>query len=106
MKAALFFLMAITLMSCGHFHDEPTKSVWSGYLWIAPWTTGILAVIFWVLGIRSYISGSSQDKRSPSGGSIEYSDQRVKPTKVNYFVFAVIFTIATIGIIIWVNSAR
>jgi hypothetical protein len=31
--------LVIVLPSCAHFHDEPTKSVWAGGLWI---------VIFWL----------------------------------------------------------
>jgi len=36
-KAFYVFLIALAMTSCAHFHDEPTKSVWSGGVWLLFW---------------------------------------------------------------------
>lgn len=108
MKKLLFFLIAcVALMSCGHFHDEPTKSVWAGGLWVLPWLTAIGSVIFFVLAYLSSKSNSTTQRNTGSAGAyVEDNTGNVPIYKLGFFWFGVILAVATIIIIIWVNAEK
>lgn len=88
------------LAACGHFKDDPTKSVWAGGLWILPWATFIAFIIFSIKAIKSYNSGTI------SGGSDPGRQLKGKTVNVGYTVFAVIFLLATIAIVWYQNTQR
>lgn len=56
--AATFLLIISLLTSCGHFHDDPTKSVWSGGLIVIPILIAIGFVICAYKAWRAYNSGT------------------------------------------------
>lgn len=98
----LFTLCAVALMSCGHFHDEPTKSVWAGCLWIIPLATALGSAFFLYRSLIKSKTGS--ERQTPSG--YEYSDKNIPFYRQNVFIFSVILFAATIGIIIAVNNSK
>lgn len=106
MKTVLFFLCAIMLMSCGHFHDDPKVSVYAGGLWLVPLLFGLGAAICWGVGIHRWNSGSLVDKRSAFGGKIETSSQKVPFLSIVQIKWAIGLTVVLIGAIILINVAR
>ena len=102
-KLLLFSLMAIFLMSCGKFHDDGT-SVWQAGLWIIPVITIIGSIIFGWLTYKSATSGSNTyDSRGAKTG-IDGGD--VPFYKIGWFYFSAGLFIATIVIVIMVNSDK
>lgn len=100
----LLYLLPLFLMSCGKFSDG--TSIWAGGLWILPTLTFIGGLIFLYFGIRASKSGSEQYQNVNGVDKLVSSDKNIPLHKTGQFVFAVIFFLATIGIIIWQNLEK
>ncbi len=102
MKKVIFAaIAAAALTSCGHHRDG--TSVWAEWTWVLLVVTIGPALLFYYNAWRQSRSGSSQ--QIPGGGTV-YSDKNVPFYKTWSFVFAVIFTLAAIGVAIWVNAEK
>lgn len=105
MKLMMFFL-TMFLFSCSKFHGTD-QSVWSKGLWIAPWLTALGSAVFFVISYIASRSGSTiQDKTKPPGQQIIKSDINVPIYKIPQFYFGVALAVATIVIILMVNSDK
>lgn len=103
MKSIIFLLiLAIILSSCGHFHDDPTLSVWAGGLWIIPWVLAVGSAIFFAISIFKSRSGWKQQTKS----GYQYGKEPVPVTKIGQFWFGVALALACIIMIIAVNYAK
>ena len=103
MKSIILFVLAsVFLMSCGNFSDG--TSVWQSGLWIVPWLTGVGAAIFFALAYKSSKSGSN--KILPNGGISKEEGGNVPLTQLGFFWFSVALAVATIVIVIMVNSDK
>jgi hypothetical protein len=94
-------LLVLLFASCSHYVDDPNKSVWSEWLWVIPWLTGLGAIVFFILAYRS-VKNSSIDNKT---GNINYSN-KFSFSKTGFFWFGVGLLIATIWIIWDVNRNR
>jgi hypothetical protein len=84
-----FIAISMLLPACAHFHDEPTKSVWSGGLWL----------VFWIpfLGSLYFAYATYQAvKRFPA----------LKFYETGWFIFFVILQIASWAICLGVNLSK
>jgi hypothetical protein len=65
-KAFCLFVFALALTfafsSCAHFHDDPTKSVWSGGLLIIFWLPFLGSLVFVYYAYKARESGYKQRK--------------------------------------------
>jgi CRISPR/Cas system-associated protein Cas5 (RAMP superfamily) len=77
-------------------------STFGGGLWLIPTITAIGAIVFGVFTYMSSKSGSTQQTKK----GIEYSDKNVPFYQNGYFYFSLICLLATIVIIIWINSEK
>ena len=104
MKKAIWtvFVLALFLTGCGQFADGG-GSVWQGGLWIIPTVTGLGALWFWYVTIRAQKSGSY---KIVDGKITKEDGGKMKLWEIGQFWFAVGLTIATIAIIIMVNSDK
>jgi hypothetical protein len=104
------FLTMLLFSSCAHFHDEPTKSVWAGGLWIIFWIP-FLASLFFLY--KAYLSSKSG---TVVGGS--YNDPVIRDVKTKdgkqvntpiyqtaYFKFFIFCQVAAWVICIVVNRS-
>ena len=101
-KVILFSLMAILLTSCGHFEDG--SSVWQGGLFIVPLLTFLGAVWFGYKAYKAHNSGSwvigpDGETTNKDGGNVPY-------TKIGWTWFSAALLVATIVIVIMVNSDK
>jgi hypothetical protein len=105
MKQLFSLIIAITwfgLLSCAHFHDDPSVSVWSGGVWILPWLTGIGSIVCYVL---AYLSSKSNSTTQTKHGTIDNTGN-VPITQIGWFWFGVALTVATIIIVYVVNHGH
>lgn len=79
-------LLSLIAASCGHFVDDPSKSVWSGGLWLIFWIPFLGGLFF------SYKAYSIHKK--------------TKEWSTGHIVFAAIAFVATIVIVIAVNADK
>jgi hypothetical protein len=103
----LFFLLLICAIigaACGHFHDEPTKSVWSGATWIVFWLPFLGSIFFFV---KAYLSSKSNSTtQTPYGGKTIDNTGNVPIYKLGYFWFGVALAAFAIIAVIVVNASR
>lgn len=101
----LLYLLPFFLVSCGKFRDG--SSIWQGGLWLIPAVTFLAGCVFMYFGYRASKSGSIYYKKDAQGVNREFSSDENTPIyKTGQFVFAVIFWLATVGIIIWQNLEK
>lgn len=111
MKKIIFILLfpVIALLSCSHFADERSVSVWSDGVWILPLLTTIGAIIFFYRTFRASKSNSDQQVWENGQPITKHNTGNVKPghegNKGN-LIFAIGFTLATIVIILVQNLER
>jgi len=98
------FAVSLIAMSCGKFSDG--TSVWQAGLWIIPWVTGLGALWTLYRAYRASRSGSWRWVKKDKVWFKEESDINVPIYKVPQFVWFVILAVATIVIIIMVNSDK
>jgi uncharacterized protein (DUF2141 family) len=90
----LIVLASLTLTGCANFHGTHT-SVYAE-VWIVLAIGYIASAIFWTVAYFQSKSGSTVDKRSVTGGSIEESNINVKWYNLWSGRCAVVVTILTI----------
>lgn len=95
------FILLSVLTGCGKFHGT-NQSVWSEGMWVVPVLLFGAAGVFGLFAFKAITSGSEQQGQR---GTI-YSDKKVSVWKVPQFWFAVAFTMAAIGVIIWQNAEK
>jgi hypothetical protein len=93
----LFALCCLFFVSCGHHRDG--SSVWAVGLWILPWGTGLAAGWCWYRAI----SVRNRGAEVWDGRKYIHSPGKVPITSIGVFWYAVVLTVACIGIIIAVN---
>lgn len=105
MKRLLFLLPILLLISCAHFHDDPTLSVWAGGLWIIP---ALIAIGFFISAYRAYVAYNSGTVEGGGGGKGPTRDVNGKPPmyKNGWLWFAVILFVAFWVIVYVVNHGR
>jgi hypothetical protein len=98
--------LVIVLPSCAHFHDEPTKSVWAGGLWIVFWLPFLGSLLALYVSYGASRSGSSKqvDLGTPNAHT-EYSKENVPIYKVAQFKYFVVLQIIAWIICIAVNRS-
>jgi hypothetical protein len=106
------FLTMLLFSSCAHFHDEPTKSVWAGGLWIVFWLP-FLGSFFFLY--KAYQSSKSGTIEGGSWNDPKIRDVRTKDGKqINipiwktgrFFYYFVILQVVSWGICIGVNLSK
>lgn len=103
MKAFISLLLtSLFLTSCGHFADG--SSVWQGGLFIVPLLTFLGAVWFGYKAYKAHNSGSwiigpDGETTNKDGGNVPY-------TKIGWTWFSAALLVATIVIVIMVNSDK
>lgn len=101
----LFAIIAFTLTSCGHFPDG--GSVWQQGLWLLPIITSLGALIFLYRGWQVHQSGTKIQKPKGAGGGFEYDPNNKTPLlQIGFILFGLALIVATIVIIIMVNSDK
>ncbi len=103
MKLLFFMLGLVALSACGHFHDEPTKSVWAGGLWLVFWIPFLGGLWFLYLSLRSRSSGTW---KIVDGVTTNQDGGKQKLTKFGKFIIGMGMIIASIVIAILVNSDK
>lgn len=103
-KAFCLFLIALAMTSCAHFHDEPTKSVWSGGLWIIFWLPFLGSIFFLYRAWIAYNSGTVEGGGYPYGRT---RDVKGKPPmyKNGWLWFGIILQVAAWVICYIVNRS-
>lgn len=107
---ALFFLFAVTtfiLTSCGKFSDG--SSVWQGGMWIIPVVLFLAAMYSFYRARKAYNSGGSWEWGNDpvtQGRKKIWSDKPANIWTIGAFWFGIMFTLATIGVIIWQNAEK
>jgi hypothetical protein len=106
-KVFLMLLLTVAMCSCAHFHDEPTKSVWSSGLWILPWVVGLAALVCFAIAYFSSKSNSDQqvDLGTPNAHT-EDNTGNVPIYKISFFWGGVFLTIVDVAIIVGVNLSK
>jgi len=105
MRRLLFFLVTCFLFaSCSHYHDDPSKSVWSGGLWLIFWLPFLGSLVFAYYAYKAHESGqmvrkSEFEEWKPGEGKVPYY-------KIGQFWFFVILQLAAWIICYIVNHGR
>lgn len=82
--------------------ENTGTSVWGGGLWILPWLTGLGSLVFLGLAYRSSKSNSTKQTKN---GTIDNTGN-VPITQLGLFWFGAALALATIIILIVVNSSK
>jgi pheromone shutdown protein TraB len=85
MKFFVFVSMLVLFASCGHFHDEPTVSVWAKGAWLVFWVPFLGSFFFFGWALRSVKSGTNQ--QTP-GGIVDVPG-KIKWWKTGKGIFAI-----------------
>jgi hypothetical protein len=108
MKQLFAFLVSIIwlgLLSCAHFANDPSTSVWAGGLWILPLLIAIGFFVFAYKAYKAYTGGTVE-----GGGSLKGPTRDVNgkpPMKNNGALwFAVILFVAFWVVVYVVNHGR
>lgn len=116
MKRLIFLLPILFLVSCAHYVDDPTKSVWSGQLWIIPVA---IAIGFFICAYNAWrawnsgtIEGGGRGRHGEDYGPVHdvtgpKGEKLHPPMKNNgYMWFAIILFVAFWVVVYVVNHGR
>lgn len=104
MKVLFYLSVVLFLSSCAKFAGTDI-GVFSEGLWVIPTLTAVGAGIFWWLTYREWKEGGTGGWVGFPGKWVE-DNTRFPFYKASFFIYGVVLTLATIGIIIGINGSR